>query len=557
MHLANPIERTMATQDDGAMAFDETVPRRTVRLWTAGLVVLCIGALLLLFRHIGATVPYPQHTDEGFVSGPAANILVTGQLHPQRFNYPSFPTYLAATAMSLGFLRGAANLEIRDVNAIGRVGYPHYETPRVMKTARQAFALLAVVCLAMTGLSAWLTFRRPSTMVVAPLLLLTCPLFFKHAWLYLNVDIVAASFVMLTLAACLLGIARLSTRQSAIVPGIFAGLATAGKYTLAIAILPVLLAIGFYVARSRMIWTWAVALAAMVIAFLVAVPYSLVDIPGFLNGVGYEVFHYASGHAGFAGEPGWEQLLYYLRHFLTEFGYGASALALVGIVAITHANWQRAAVVLIFPLALLWILTGQRVHFTRNALAIQPFIAMFAAFGLVTLHGWLVGLARRRGWTSPRVSVPVLAGLILTMATVPFWRFGELLRDRTDSRNVARTWVAKNVPYDWGIVVPTELGFDRRALNVRSRRLKFVDLASARDPEALDALLADVAAPAAILVPRWGADRRSPGRKTADALNQLTGQWRVLQAFGTNDVLVNYTFATAWGDPAFTIAVLK
>ena len=294
----------MATQDDGAMALDETVPRRTVRLWTAGLVVLCIGALLLLFRNIGATVPYPQHTDEGFVSGPAANILVTGQLHPQRFNYPSFPTYLAATAMSLGFLRGAANLEIRDVNAIGRVGYPHYETPRVMQTARQAFALLAVVCLAMTGLSAWLTFRRPSTMVVAPLLLLTCPLFFKHAWLYLNVDIVAASFVMLTLAACLLGIARLSTRQSAIVPGIFAGLATAGKYTLAIAILPVLLAIGLYVARSRMIWTWAVALAAMVIAFLVAVPYSLVDIPGFLNGVGYEVFHYASGHAGFAGEPG-------------------------------------------------------------------------------------------------------------------------------------------------------------------------------------------------------------------------------------------------------------
>ena len=153
--------------------------------------------------------------------------------------------------------------------------------------------------------------------------------------------------------------------------------------------------------------------------------------------------------------------------------------------------------------------------------------------------------------------VSVVAAVILTTAAVPFWRVPDLLRDRTDSRNVARAWVAKNLPYDWAIVVPTELGFDRRALDVRSRRLKFVDLASARDPEAVNALIADVAAPAAIIVPRWGADRRSPGQKTADALNQLTRQWKVLEAFGANDVLVNYTFATAWGDPAFTIAVLK
>lgn len=53
-----------------------------------------------------------------------------------------------------------------------------------------------------------------------------------------------------------------------------------------------------------------------------------------------------------------------------------------------------------------------------------------------------------------------------------------------------------------------------------------------------------------------GAFRRSPGQRAADALNALAGQWRVLEAFGSNDVLVNHGFPTAWGDPAFAVAIL-
>jgi hypothetical protein len=338
---------------------------------------------------------------------------------------------------------------------------------------------------------------------------------------------------------------------------VFAGFAAASKYTLVIVFLPVLLAIGLYFRRARMISTWVAALAAMVGAFLVAVPYSVIDIPGFLNGVGYEVFHYASGHAGFAGEPGLSQLLYYLRHFLSEFGYGAAILALLGVFVFPWADWRRAAVVTIFPAGLLWLLSSQRVHFTRNALAIHPFVAMFAAWGVVALHEWIAAEAARRGWTPQRMKMIVVAGLVLVIATVPFWHFADHLRDRTDSRNLARVWVAKNLPYDWAIVVPAELGFDRRGLEIRGRVVKVVDLQSARDPDTLNALLRDVPAPAAIMVPRWGADRRVPGQKAADALNALARQWRVITTFGRNDVLVNYSASTAWGDPAFAIAILR
>ena len=226
--------------------------------------------------------------------------------------------------------------------------------------------------------------------------------------------------------------------------------------------LPVLVAIGLYFQR-RVISACALAVAAMLLTFLVAVPYSLVDIPGFLNGVGYEVFHYASGHAGFAGEPGLEQALYYLRHFLSEFGYGAVALAVVGLVRLPRADWRRAAVVTIFPAALFWLLTSQRVHFTRNALPIHPFVGMFAAFGFTCVHEWLVQSCARRGWALKRVNAPLLAGVVLLVATVPFWHFGPYLRGITDSRNEARAWIAGNLPPGWAIVVPRELGFDRAA----------------------------------------------------------------------------------------------
>jgi hypothetical protein len=536
---------------------DEIQRPRAARAWTAGLALLCVAALLLMVRHIDRTLPYPYHADEGYVSGPASNILRTGSLHPYKFNYPSLPAYLAAAGMAAGFVRSAAHQEITDLDSIGHVGYPYYETPRVMQTARRLYAVLAVMCLATTGWASWLAFRRPSTIVLAPLLLLLSPLFFRHAWTYLNVDIVGTAFVTLTLAACLLGTTRPSLYQSALVPGLFAGLAVASKYTLAIVALPVLLAVALYGPRGRTMSAFAVVIGAMAVAFVAAVPYSLIDLRGFLNGVAFEAHHYASGHSGFSGDPGLEQLVFYARHFMSDFGFVAAALAAVGVALSLWTDWRRGVVLIAFPAALLSLLAIQRVHFTRNVLPMHPFVAMFAAFALVWVHERIAAAAVRRGWTIRKIGVPAAVGAVLFVASVPVWRVPDYLRDRTDSRNRARSWIAERLPPQWAIVVPKELGFDLRPLASGGRHVKEVELRAAADPETLAARLSDVPAPAAILVPRWGADRRTPGQREADTLNALGREWRVLSTFGTTDVLVNYSFATAWGDPAFAIAVLK
>jgi len=534
---------------------DSTGPRRALQAWTAALILLCFGVLCLQFRHIDSTLPYPGHVDEAFISGPAQRILTTGTLHPYTFTYPSLPKYLAAAGMAFGFVRGAARREISEIRQLGSVGYPYYESRSAMRSARQLFALLSVIALAATGYSAWFAFQRPAAILLAPLFLLTCPLFFFHSWTYLNVDIVGTCFVMLTIAACLIGTRRPSIHQSAIVPAVFAGLATGSKYTLAIVILPVLLGIGLHVTGARRTWAWLAALATTAAAFFAVVPYSLIDIPAFLNGLASEAFHYASGHAGYSGDPGLPQLLYYAQHFVSEFGVAGAILAVLGVSLYARADWRRAAVLAVFPVGLLWLLASQRVHFARNVLSLQPLIAMFAAFGLISLHGWIRALAARRGWTPLTVKGPVrlLAALVVAIAAVPLWHVSDYLRDRTDSRTLARTWLRERLPPDWTIVAPTQLGFDWRGL----RRLKLVDLQSARDPRALESLLSEVPAPAVIMVPNWGADARFAGQDLADALNDLSRHWRVMKTFGTNKVLVNYSHSTPRGDPAFAIAVLK
>ena len=195
--------------------------------------------------------------------------------------------------------------------------------------------------------------------------------------------------------------------------------------------------------------------------------------------------------------------------------------------------------------------------FPRNALAIHPFVAMWAAYGLVTLHGWIVRRPRAGGGHRAGILIPALTAVILLIAAVPVWHLADHLRVRTDSRNLAREWVGEQLPPNSAVVIPTELGFDSRGLGARGRHVKVVDLLWARNRAGVDALLDDVPSPAVLMVPRWGADRRSPGQKTADALNAASQGRRVIKSFGSNDVLVNYSSTTAWGDPAFAIAIVK
>ena len=530
---------------------------RQVRNWALGLLVVCVAALWLQFRHIDGALPYPWDTDEGFVSSPASRTIITGTLHPQTFNYPSLPKYLASVGMAVGFVRAASHVEIRDVHDIGSTAYPYYDRPRVMQGARQLFSLIAVIALAATGLAAWHAFRRPALIVLAPLVLTTSPLYFYHSWTYLNVDIVAMCFTTLTLAACLQGTRRPSLHQTAVIPGALAGLAAGSKYTLALIILPVLVACGLYLKRGQRMWGALAAIGMMIAAFLVADPFSVWDIPGFLSGIGWEAFHYARGHAGMDADPGLPQVLYYAKHFRAEVGIGGLVVAMVGAIALAVADWRRAAVLFVFPPILFAFLISQRVHFERNLLSVHPILAMCLANGILVLYGRAAGIFAARGWSGRQLALAsASAALVLLAAFVPWWHYGAQLRTFTDSRKIAEAWIEERIPKGWAVIVPGQLAFDSRRLKADGWNVAEVDMQSAQDADAFQRLLGVAPGAAIVMVPHWGADPRFPGQVLADALNGAPGQLRVMKTFGSHPVLVNYAAPVPYGDPAFSIAVI-
>ena len=520
------------------------------RGWVLALVVLCLVVLSVRLLHIAGSLPYPYHVDEEAIIGPARAILVTGNFHPIEFNYPSLPRYLAAAGLAVGFIRAAPEEGVVDIRQIGSVSYPYYGTPKAVQTSKQLFVVLSVIALAMTGVVAWRVTGRPGAVIMGPAILATSDLFFRHSWQYLNVDVVGTCFVVLTVASCLSATDRPSVVRSAVVPALWAGLAAASKYTLGLVFLPVLMGIWMYQEGDRRLVSAGVATATVCLTFLAAVPYALLDLPAFLNGLAFDAWHYRTGHVGFDDEPGLSQLSYYANHLTNEFGLVGAVLATVGSVAALRRDWRRCVLFLTFPVVLLTLLARQRVHFTRNVLGIHPLYAVAVGYGFVVLYGWCV---RRLVPQSRRLGGPVgKAAVLFTLLalTLPAARIVGHMGVTPDSRNLARDWVVQNLPAGWTVVVPAELGFDTRGLLDRDFPVQEVSVTTLQDQKDMLALMeGQVVA----LVPVWGMDGRFAAPVDPDEMNATMAGKRTLAEFGSNPVLVNYEPAAAWGNPRLLV----
>ena len=533
----DPVERASST--------------RAHTLWVVALIVLCGISLWLRVSHISASLPYPYHVDESAVIGPARSMLVSGDLHPGAFNYPSFPKYLAAAGMAVGFVRAAPDQGLIDVRNIGGVTYPYYDSPGAVEGAKQLFALLSVVALAVTGLVAWLITARSAAVFIGPLFLAGSDLFFSHSWLYVNVDIVATCFALLTVASCLQATARPSLVRMAVLPGCWAGLAAASKYTLGVVLLPVLIGIWLYQRDGRRLVPTLIAMTASGVTFLAVVPYSVLDLPGFLNGLASERWHYASGHIGADGPAGMAQLGFYADHFLVEFGVVGAVLAVLGVFGALARDWRRTILLASFPVTLIALLAAQRVHFPRNVLPIHPLYAVLVGYGVILFHGWVCRFIEQRAWSRRRrslASAALLAALLI--AALPTERLLGQWRVTPDSRNLARAWLAENVPAGWTVVVPTELAVDTRGLEEQGFNLREAPMASIQQQQDV---LSSMRGQTVAFLPVWGADPRFGSPAGPAEMNDASSRMTVLQEFGQGPVLLNYPPPTAWGNPRFRV----
>lgn len=351
--------------------------------------IACAVALALVLRAplVSSNSRYFYHEDDAHHFNRTVEMAQRFDLNPSYFNKPALHFYLRMPVVwasaAWGKLRGELGSlqEIRTRDPYGLGGYAFSAShPLVLAWNRWFSVGLSVCIVALTfvlatrlSLPLWASFLAAMLVTVSPEVLRN-----SHI---IGVDIPMALFCLLS---TVLGIRALSAekhRRWLALCGLVAGLAGATKYNAApVAIVPLVVAL----LRDRTLSGLAIALLSPAIGYLCGAPYSLISFNDFWTGLSYEVWHYSvSGHEGHSATPGVGQALFYLRWMASDgLGPVAAALAALGALSCGLRRTPERLVFLAFPVAYFALMVAQKTNFTRNMVAIVPYLAVASAIGL-------------------------------------------------------------------------------------------------------------------------------------------------------------------------------
>lgn len=379
----------------------------------AALPLFAVLLLSLALRLWGLTWGLPTgthyfsyHPDENVVLDAAMGMnAFTGHLLPGFYGYGSLQFYLVCFANSLAFVFGGANIVIKDLAA------DHAQWARLYLIGR-------CLTLAMGVGTVWVTYalgRRlwshPAGLWAALLLAIT-PLHAQHSH-WLTVDVPAAFWGTLAL----LWTAKMddALRQDAhgkdawhgaLWAGVFAGLASATKYNMALALLPLLL-LCVLGRRGKIL---LIGLVSAMAAFLMACPGAVLDTRAFVAGVGFEWVHVSRQPGPTFADTG-NGFVYAVTHTLTP-GLGVPLLLLV-LVSLVYAAVRRTrgdGLLAAFAVPYFCVISLAAVRYARYAVPLLPLLALWSGR---LLADWT--LPRTRPLFALRVSA-MAAVLVLTLA---------------------------------------------------------------------------------------------------------------------------------------------
>jgi 4-amino-4-deoxy-L-arabinose transferase-like glycosyltransferase len=391
-----------------------------------GLALALAAAALLRFWALSQGIGFNPGVDEPEVMERAVRMMKTGDLNPHFFDYPSLYMYVEAAVSTLRFLVGAMQ----------------GEWSALAQAATDDFYLWGRGMTALVGTATvWVVYRTAMrwgapTALLAAALMTVMPLHVRESH-YTLTDVPCTFVVMVTFLLTLRAHERQTVGAFALA-GVTAGLAAALKYNGVLAVLMPLAACAMSpgLRRPRPLVALAIV-ACMVAAFLAAAPYTLLDLPTFLNQFARLSSEYRRPPA--ATEPLW---LVYLKHLRIALGWAGSAMVVGGIGLgawriVRGPDRVRWVLAIVFPIVYFRFISHQSIVFARYLLPIVPFLAIFAAAGVVASMAW----ARRAGL--PVAARHVIAILLAAVSIGP--PAYTAIKYNADA---AKTWT-QGLAYDW------------------------------------------------------------------------------------------------------------
>ena len=343
------------------------------------LLVLAVLASALRLWGIGFDLPNLYHRDEAkYVSIPL-NILKSGDYNPHFFNYPTLFFYLLALVYVLYFLFMASRGRLSNLdgltlpeqvlsNVVGKATMPsQFLVGRGMVALSGTLTVLLVY---------WITRQAYSRRAgfIAALLFSFSPTHIRNSH-FIAPDV---TMILVVLASFFFSyqVFLKGRRQDYLLAGALAGLAISTKYNAYPILVPLFVAHFFQRGRKALLnLDILLAVLACVLGFFLGTPYAFLDLPAFLNGLAFEVRHYAM--LGDPGSEGQNALLWDGDYLVRTEGL---IPLLAGLEAVRGllARHQKTLLLLSFPAIYIFLVSSYVVKNDRTVLTIVPFVAVLA-----------------------------------------------------------------------------------------------------------------------------------------------------------------------------------
>jgi 4-amino-4-deoxy-L-arabinose transferase-like glycosyltransferase len=397
------------------------------------LVLILAAAAAARLWFLTAGVPHAVGIDEPQVVDRALRILRTGDWNPHLFDYPTLVIYFNAVLAIVRFLWGALQGEWRSLDA--------FSTEAVYSTLRFAAAVIGVV-------TVWITYRLGTELasrgvgLLAAAQLAVRPMHVRESHFVLtDVPMTALTTVAMWMTVRAM---RLGSVRAYAWAGAACGFAAAAKYNGGLAILAVFAA---WLLQERRAADRGVKLLAAVSAaggaFLICAPYTILDMPAFLDGFAAQFARFAIPAAPGA-DPGW---LVYLKHLSPPWMRFWVPLGVAGIaLSLWRVKTRLPAVpVALFAVAYFYVLSTHSHVFGRYALPLLPLLCVFTSVAALEI---VRALTRLPALSRP-IWHPVLTGAALALLTgvaiVDTINWIDDLK-RPDTRTIAADWLKANTP---------------------------------------------------------------------------------------------------------------
>lgn len=411
--------------------------RRLASPANAALALVLAGGLAVRLIGLRHGLPYSYHSDEALHFTSRAVAMFEDGFDPHYFQNPSGFTYLVHAVLRVAGFDDIVSQFREDPTDI-------YLTARSVAVA---LAMLGALGAYAVGRRLWGAMEGLAAAAVISFAFL--PVAYSR---YAVTDAAALLPVVVALYA-VVRVHEDGARRWFVIAGAATGFAIGFKYTTGLLLVPLLAAAVPWIRRDRgAVAHTALALAAMVVAFLLTTPYFLIDLGEALDELRAQ--SYAADEPKF-GQGAESPAAFYPATLTWGLGWGALVAAAVGLVWLLRRERSRALLIAAFPVLLYAYLCTAERHFARWLMPTYPAFALLAGFGLAR--------TARSFTLRPDRQVLAFALLLVAILVQPVLadiRTGELLRRddtraqtraflESEYRHGARVVIEPAVPLDW------------------------------------------------------------------------------------------------------------